>query len=258
MFISNRHGSIQKAVAKIFLRAIYGACVWHVEKNMKNKFKSKSAISIFNEAARAYKISEFTTKFSELERSFPHVHKFLMDVGIERWARALFHGDRYNIMTNNLIEALNTMLKKVREYPLLLLLTAIMEKMYEWFNDRHRMADNLTSLLRPEYEKILRDWWSIASTLVVVRINENEWIIQGNECDTMVDLLLKTCTCKQFDLEKLSYVHTVKAASIIGADRFMIVAWYFTARRFGSVLMRSPYIMSHRKRIGKFLKMLLE
>ena len=57
MFISDRHGSIQKVVANIFPRAEYGACVWYVEMNLKNKFKSKSVISIFNEATRAYKIS---------------------------------------------------------------------------------------------------------------------------------------------------------------------------------------------------------
>ena len=84
VFISDKHGSIQKTMANVFPRALYGACVWYVEINLKNKFKSKSAISIFNEAARAYMISKFTAKFSELECRFPHVHKFLMDVGIER------------------------------------------------------------------------------------------------------------------------------------------------------------------------------
>ena len=86
VFISDRHGSIQKAMANVFLRALYRAYVWHVEMNLKNKFKSKSVISIFNEAARAYKISKFIAKFSDLERRFTHVHKLLVDVGIERWA----------------------------------------------------------------------------------------------------------------------------------------------------------------------------
>ena len=80
--------------------------------NLKNKFKNKSVISIFNEVARAYKISEFIATFFELEHRFPHVHKFLMDMSVERWARALFYGDRYNIITSNIVEALNAILKK--------------------------------------------------------------------------------------------------------------------------------------------------
>ncbi|KAL5580747.1 hypothetical protein UlMin_013189 [Ulmus minor] len=202
----------------MFTKAIYGACVWHVKINLKNKFKSKSVISIFNEAVRAYKISEFTAKFFELECRFPHVHKFLMDVGVERWVRALFHDDKYNIMTSNIVEALNAVLRKAREYLLLLLLDAIVDKMSEWFNNRCIMADNLTSPLMYGCEKILRYRCLIAGTLVAIRINENEWTIQGNECDTVVDLQLMTCTCKQFYLEKLPCVYAVKAASVIGAD----------------------------------------
>ena len=84
VFISDRHGSIQKVVANVFPIALYGACVWHLEINLKNKFKNKSVISIFNKAVRAYKILEFIAKFSKLERRFPHVHKFLVDVSVER------------------------------------------------------------------------------------------------------------------------------------------------------------------------------
>ena len=80
-----------------------------------------------------------------------------MDVGVERQTRALFHNNRYNIMTSNIVEALNEVLKKAREYPLLLLLDVIVEKMSEWFNTRRMMADNLTSPLTPECEKILKD-----------------------------------------------------------------------------------------------------
>ena len=91
---------------------------------MKNRFKSKGANTIFNQAAKAYKLSEFSAKFSELERRYPHVHDYLSNqVGIEKWARAIFKGERYNIMTTNIVEALNLTLKKVRESPLLLLYT---------------------------------------------------------------------------------------------------------------------------------------
>ena len=46
-------------------------------------------------------------------------------------AREMFKGERYNIMTTNIVEALNSTLKRAREYPLLLLLGTIMEKMVE-------------------------------------------------------------------------------------------------------------------------------
>ena len=48
----------------------------------------------------------------------------------------MFKGEKYNIMTTNIVESLNSTLKRAREYPLLLLFNTIVEKMVEWFNER--------------------------------------------------------------------------------------------------------------------------
>ena len=43
------------------------------------------------------------------------MHNYLSkQVAIEKWARAMFQGERYNIMTNNIVEALNSTLKRAR------------------------------------------------------------------------------------------------------------------------------------------------
>ena len=108
---------------------------------MKNQFKSKGANTLFNQAAEAYKLSEFRAKFAELEWRYPHVHEYLSNqVGVEKWARSMFAGERYNIMTTNIVEALNSTLKRAREYPLLLLFDLIVERMAEWFNERWEKA----------------------------------------------------------------------------------------------------------------------
>ena len=60
------------------------------------------------------------------------MHDYLVnEVGIEKWAHVMFKGYMYNIMTTNIIKTLNSTLKKAREYPLLLLLNAILEKMLD-------------------------------------------------------------------------------------------------------------------------------
>ena len=87
---------------------------------------------------------------------YPHVQDYLSNqVGVEKWARAMLPSKRYNIITTNIVEALNSTLKRAREYPLLLLLDSIMEKMVKWFNKRWEKAQNLTSPLTPECEKRL-------------------------------------------------------------------------------------------------------
>ena len=63
------------------------------------------------------------------------MHDYLSNqVVVEKWARAMFKGERYNIITTNIIEALNLTLKKAREY--LYRFDLVVEKMVEWFNEK--------------------------------------------------------------------------------------------------------------------------
>ena len=48
VFISDKHPSIQKGVATVFLWETNDACYWHVWQKLKNRFKSKDANTIFN------------------------------------------------------------------------------------------------------------------------------------------------------------------------------------------------------------------
>ncbi|KAL5544370.1 hypothetical protein UlMin_008154 [Ulmus minor] len=138
---------------------------------------------------------------------YPHVHDYLSNqVGVEKWARAMFKGERYNIMTTNIVEALNSTLKRARVYPLLLLLDANVEKMIEWFNERQEMAHNLTSPLTPECERRLRYVWAEAGMLAPTRINENEWVIREIRENKFYD-----CCSPFYNAEywRLAYVESV-------------------------------------------------
>ena len=124
-------------------------------------------------------------------------------------------------MTTNIVEALNSTLKRARKYPLLLLLDTIVEKMIEWFNERWEKARNLTSPLTPKCKRRLRHVWEEAETLAPTRINANKWVVRGGDFDAVVDLQRMTCTCKKFDLEKLPCEHALRATGEIREKQFL-------------------------------------
>ena len=68
-------------------------------------------------------------------------------------------------MTTNIVEVLNSTLKKATKYLLLLLLDAIVEKMSEWFNKISENDENLTSPLTPECDARSRNLWVKARKL---------------------------------------------------------------------------------------------
>ncbi|XP_010659523.1 uncharacterized protein LOC104881328 [Vitis vinifera] len=117
--ISDQHGSIEKAVHKVFPHARHGVCTYHVGQNLKTKFKNPAIHKFFHDAAHAYHVSEFNFIFGQLEMIDPRAARYLMDIGVDRWARSYSTGKRYNIMTTGIVESLNAMLKNARDLPVL-------------------------------------------------------------------------------------------------------------------------------------------
>nr|XP_016481467.1 PREDICTED: uncharacterized protein LOC107802440 [Nicotiana tabacum] len=58
----------------------------------------------------------------------------------ERWARSSFPRRRYDMLTTNMVESMNSVLLKAREMPILRMLDFIQEKLGEWFYERRKKA----------------------------------------------------------------------------------------------------------------------
>ena len=111
-FISNRNQSIQYAVRSINPLAKHEAYFWHVSMNISHRFKSGALIEMYKRAIEAYRIEEFNKHFDELRQGFPRMAKYLEEeVGFEKWSRAHFQGNLYEVMTNNLVETVNNMMR---------------------------------------------------------------------------------------------------------------------------------------------------
>ena len=157
----------------------------------------------------------------------------------------------YNIITTNIVEALNSTLKRATEYPLLLLLDSIMEKMVEWFNEKREKAQNLTSPLTPECERCLHHVWGEVGTLAPTQINANEWVIRGGDYDVVVDLQQMACTCKKFDLEKLPCEHALRAAGEFGENMFYnCCSIFYSAEYWRFAYEESIYPIPSQGRLG--------
>ena len=57
--------------------------------------------------------------------------EYLSEIEVERWARYKFPFTRYNIMTTNIAECMNAILRDAREMPLVPLLESIGEKLQQ-------------------------------------------------------------------------------------------------------------------------------
>ncbi|KAH0634844.1 hypothetical protein KY284_037630 [Solanum tuberosum] len=77
-------------------------------------------------ATKVYDRCEFNDHFNQIRDLVPKAAETLEHIGFHTWSRALCPGNRYNIMTSNIVESVNAMFDVEREFPMVALFDEIM------------------------------------------------------------------------------------------------------------------------------------
>ncbi|KAH0706487.1 hypothetical protein KY289_011563 [Solanum tuberosum] len=209
--ISDRHQSIRKMVSIVFPLAHYGCCMRHLGENIRNNFHNASVVYHFYKAAKAYNIDVFSDHFNRIRDLVPQAATHLERVGFHRWSRAFFPGNRYNIMTTNIAESVNSMFLDEREYPITALFDAINRRFAEKFHERRMKFINAPTIFVPSIEKDIAKNINLGNKLLVHQTANYKYIVTGQDEVATVDLLAKSCTCKVFDIDKIPCPHAMAA-----------------------------------------------
>lgn len=76
-------------------------------------------------AARSFRLQDLYATFNEIKGIDHKCAEYLLEIGLEHWARAQFPGKRNNVMTSNLAESWNGVLREARELPVIRLVEFI-------------------------------------------------------------------------------------------------------------------------------------
>ncbi|KAL5579466.1 hypothetical protein UlMin_011908 [Ulmus minor] len=196
VFVSNRAQSVKNVVSTIYNNAQHGTCAWHVAHNVKNKFKYGDIMGSYWKAMIAYRVEEFNGYMMKISQIYSRVSEYLENqVGFEKWSRCHFLGLRYNIMTTNMVESLNSILINAREFPYIVLLNVIQAKMSKWWNKRREIGMGVTSPLILKREDELKPRFVIANNLLTMQLNNVTHHVRGGALDGLVNTLNSTCSC---------------------------------------------------------------
>ncbi|XP_050941555.1 uncharacterized protein LOC127149731 [Cucumis melo] len=114
VIISDRHKSICKAIEIVFPDVLHCICLVHLLRNLKLKYKRIMDI-VFHSCGKAFNIVDFKHKMRLLESSAPGIREELESIGFAKWSHAYSPRRRYNVMTTNISESLNSTMLKARE-----------------------------------------------------------------------------------------------------------------------------------------------
>ncbi|KAL5571321.1 hypothetical protein UlMin_020918 [Ulmus minor] len=127
-----------------------------------------------------------------------------------------------------MVESLNNMLVNARKFPYIVLLNVIQAKMSKWWNKRREIGMGLTCPLTPKREDELRPRFAVANGLVIIQLNNVAYHVRGGALNGVVDTLNNTCSCQEFDIQKLPCVHAIVATQKGNFNLYTLVSPYYT------------------------------
>ena len=136
VIVSDRNSSIPKAVHSVFPECKYAICMQHLWSNMKSKFGKSYIQPLFYNCAKAYTVKQYEYWRGLLVAGNTRIEKYIDDANPQLWARCMFPGRRFNLMTTNISECLNSVLKEARGWPVACLVLSFRSLLQRWFNEK--------------------------------------------------------------------------------------------------------------------------
>ncbi|XP_075083480.1 uncharacterized protein LOC142167221 [Nicotiana tabacum] len=168
---NNRHQSIAHGIAEVYPESHHGICIYHLEQNLKRRKVKSEVIKLFQSAARVYRRKEFDLYMSDIAKVDKKTFDYLMEEPPERWARSCSPRRRYDMLTTNIVESMNSMLLEVRELPILRMMDFIQVKLQRWFYERRNEAEGTFYDVSCLVEEELKKKIDLAFTLNVFSVD---------------------------------------------------------------------------------------
>ncbi|KAL4021606.1 hypothetical protein IC575_020412 [Cucumis melo] len=226
-FVTDRKTCFAKGISSVFPSAFHGLCVQHLSQNLHDKYKNDTVATLFYNASRTYRESTFVEAWRHL-LSFPNGSgKYLNDVGIARWSRVHCPGRRYNMMTTNIAESMNSILKEPRDLPIASFLENVRALLQRWFWERREEGIKVTSTLTKWAELVIQKKQEGALTMKVNPIDCYQFHVKDLDKEEVVNLQTKECTCKEFQAEQLPCSHAI-LQTVRNINVYSLCANYYT------------------------------
>ncbi|KAL0548902.1 hypothetical protein IC582_013379 [Cucumis melo] len=227
-FVTDRKTCFAKGISSVFPSAFHGLCVQHLSQNLHDKYKNDTVATLFYNASRTYRESTFIEAWRHL-LAFPNGSgKYLNDVGIARWSHVHCPGRRYNMMTTNIAESMNSILKEHRDLPIASFLENVRALLQRWFWERREEGIKVTSTLTKWAELVIQKKQEGALTMKVNPIDCYQFHVKDLDKEEVVNLQTKECTCKEFQAEQLPCLHAIAAARDRNINVYSLCANYYT------------------------------
>ncbi|XP_022860442.1 uncharacterized protein LOC111380992 [Olea europaea var. sylvestris] len=196
VFVSDRKNSIFNAIANIFFLSQHRYCIWHLEKNLIQRYNNASAIFLFKRVAKTSRVEKFERLMGQIHRVSERAYGYLERAG---------------------------------SLPITCLVEHIRQTMQKWFYERRTNATACSALLSSRMESELRTTFEAGATLRAQGLTENLTQVRLSNDTDIVDFSDNTCICREFQLNHMPCIHASRAACLRGKSLYDLCSPYYTS-----------------------------
>ncbi|KAJ9538886.1 hypothetical protein OSB04_031619 [Centaurea solstitialis] len=213
VFMSDRASSINAAITAIFSNAYHALCCRHLLMNVRSKApRIKQFKTPYWKACKAYTPGVFDRMMTILQLAIPEGAQLMRDVGVERWSRAYFPAQRFNIMTSNSAESINALSRNARKLPIVGLMEYFREFQQEWYFLRRRKGDELNHELTDWAQRKIQKRIEKSYRWTTHGIGYDRWEVRDYGNNAEVDMRLRSCTCLKWQVSGLPCGYAIAVA----------------------------------------------
>lgn len=234
-FVSDKEKGLKKSVFAVFQDAYCGYSIYHLmenfKKSLKGPFHGDGRVSLpgsFLGAARAVRLDGFRICTEQIKRVSSKAYDWVMQIEPEHWTNALFKGERYNHITENVAGNYTNWIEEVRELPVLQKLEMLTCKLMELINTCQKDSSRWSEKLTPSKEEKIQEETPKARGLKVLFSSDSLFEVHDDSIN-VVDIDKLECTCIGWKASGLPCCHAIAVFSTTGRNVYDYCSEYFTA-----------------------------
>jgi len=179
-------------------------------------------------AAAAYTEAEWRREMEELNEISPDAYDYLSKIDPSTWARSWFSTfSKCDLIVNNLSECFNAWILKQRDLPIISLLEMLRTKLMKRYQKKREGISNMEGRICPKIMVQLDELSRDAGHCYGVYAGDGFFEITDKQNQYVVNLVRRTCGCRQWDMTGIPCAHAICAIWIDGVEPVDYVSdWY--------------------------------
>nr|XP_043619629.1 uncharacterized protein LOC122591424 [Erigeron canadensis] len=231
---SDMQKGLEVAIMHVYSNVQHRECIRHLYSNFKKHFRGDFFYSNLWGAALTYHSSEHDRFMKQIVGLRENAITYLTQNHNKIWSRSKFGTiSKCDYITNNISEAFNSWIGKLRYKPVLDLLDSIREKMIKRFDKKIRIVKKWNGTLVPKAKSYLNQISKNLGEYKVSRTSDTQAEVTYKTKRYEVNLLERKCSCRVWQVKGLPCVHaTTLIAFTRDSDWDKYVDPYFSIEKF--------------------------